>query len=513
MLHYSQYNLIFSIFILLVLLWLSGCSAGSQKHPDRKATYALKNADQTQLLRSYQSQLHHHKGKSGFVLLGSGLDAFAARTELFNKAEKSIDVQYYIVRDDLTGFLFYESLKKAADRGVRVRVLLDDFHLSQQTAKLAALDLHPNIEVRVFNPFSRKTPRVFQYIFQMGKVTRRMHNKLVVIDNDITIVGSRNIGNEYSEAEAERVFSGMEVLAIGPIAKEVSKSFDQYWNFYKTIKVSTLSAPSFENEKYWFKEDSERAYFTHVLDTSPLAQQIKTGTLPFRWAVATVIKDDPSKIDYKDKRLSSSLEIEGFDTVVKQTENNILIITPYFIPSQRGLQYFQKLCDKGLNVRVLTNTYASTDMTIVNAHYNKYRKDLLRMGVHLYEFKSVKGSVNLLKRARRLLNRPAKAALHAKIVSFDRNKLYVGSMNMDPRSLYENTEIGIMISSKDITNHIVQWFDQHLDKLAFHLELEGDNIIWQDYANNRFYTKEPNTVLSQRIWMRFMSILPVESQL
>jgi putative cardiolipin synthase len=484
---------------------------------ERKPSYTLQNISQTSLAKSYQSQINRHKGKSGFVLLGSGLDAFAARTELFRKAEKSIDVQYYLVREDITGYLFYKSLKEAADRGVRVRILLDDHHLAKQTARLAAFDHHPNIEIRIFNPYSRKAPRFVQYLFRLGKITRRMHNKSIIIDNKITIVGSRNIGNEYSEAEAKRVYSGMEVLAVGPIANAVSQSFDRYWNFRKTIKVANLSKPAkeaFEATKDQYQNDPMVKRFTYTLKTSPLVSQIRNNHLPFKWAQATVIQDAPEKIIRKRKKQGKYLNSTDLAPYIKDSVRDILIISPYFVPQKEGLSFFKQLRKRGINVSVLTNSYASTDVKVVNAHYNKYRKALLKMGVNLYEFKSAKGSVNFLKRAGRLANRPTKAGLHAKLFSFDQKNLYVGSMNADPRSLYENTEIGILISSPDITLNMVKWFDYNLDDLAYHVALKNNKVIWEDHADNgKVYRKEPSTAPSERIWMKVMSALPVESQL
>ncbi|RTZ67157.1 MAG: hypothetical protein DSZ29_01470 [Aquificaceae bacterium] len=497
---------------LFFIIILSACSSSITPQIDRKSSYALKDVTQTSLARAYQRKIKQHKGKSGFVLLGSGLDAFAARTALFKRAEKSIDVQYYQVRDDVTGYLFYQALRQAANRGVRVRILLDDYELQGQTAKLAAIDRYPNIEVRIFNPFSRHSPRLLQYIFQVGKITRRMHNKSVTIDNKFMIIGSRNIGNEYSEAQSKRVFSGMEVLAVGPITQKVSASFDTYWNFKKTIKVSNLAKP-IPPQTDRFKHSPMMKHFFKALRTSPLVKQIQHNTLKFQWAHAVLIKDSPNKILQKPNRHEKKLNVKAFESFVKQAENEIFIITPYFIPGHRGLRYFQRLRDKGVNISVLTNSYQSTDMKIVNAHYNSYRKDLLRMGVKLYEFKSTNRSINLLQRAQKLFNRPVKAGLHAKVISFDRNKLYVGSMNIDPRSLYENTEIGVIINSSKITGRITQWLDKNLNELAYHLELRNNHIIWHDRKNNKILTSEPDTIISQRFWMNLMRILPVESQL
>lgn len=509
-------SLVYSVSTLVIAGYLSGCSMAPSHKTPRKPSYALQHVNKTSLASAYQHKINQHLGKSGFVLLGSGLDAFAARTALFQKAEKSIDVQYYLVRDDITGFLFYESLKKAADRGVRVRILLDDHHLANQTARLAAFDRHPNIEIRIFNPYSRKAPRFAQLIFRLGRITRRMHNKSVIIDNKITIVGSRNIGNEYSEAQSKRVYSGMEALAIGPIAKEVSKSFDEYWNFRKTIKVSNLSKPAKSRLKWTkqkYKHDPMTKQFSHTLKSSPLVWQIHHNALPFRWANVTLIHDSPKKILHRKKTQGKFLNATGLAPFIQNSERDILIITPYFVPRKEGLRFFKQLRARGLHVSVLTNSYASTDVKIVNSHYNKYRKALLRIGVKLYEFKSKNGSVNLLKRTRNLLNRPAKAGLHAKVLTFDQKNLYIGSMNADPRSIYENTEIGMLISSPQITNNIVKWFDNNLDDLAYHVDLRNKHLIWQDYTKHKTYTVEPDTAPSQRLWMNILGTVPGEAQL
>jgi len=505
--------------ILTIAALISGCSTTSPTIT-QPPSYTLNSVSHTTLARSYKKEIDRQPRLSGFVLLGSGLDAFAARTELFRKAEKSIDVQYYLVRNDLTGHLFYRSLKQAADRGVRVRILLDDQYIATQPSGLAALDQHPNIEIRIFNPYSRKAPRLLQYVFRLGEITRRMHNKSVIVDNTITILGSRNIGNEYSEARSKQVFSGMETLAIGPVVKDISASFDRYWNFPKTVKVSRLSRPgrySPQREINRLKRDPLTPAFSQALKTSPLVKQIRQDVLPFRWAEARLIVDAPTKIN-QPRNKGKFLNGTQFEPYIQNTGHEILIITPYFIPGREGIRFFKQLRDRGIRVGVLTNSYASTDEEFVNAHYNKYRKDLLRMGVGLYEFKSDSGSISLLKRAQRRINRTTipdvKAGLHAKIFHFDRRDLYIGSMNLDPRSLYENTEIGVMITSSEISKTITQWFEQNLNDLAYHVKLRNNRIIWEDYSKRRrTFMVEPDTALSQRLLMNLMRIIPVESQL
>lgn len=507
-----------AVLCLWVIVFLLGCSNSNSHNVQRSSPSALKNTSDTPLAKAYQQQIKAQRGKSGFVLMGSGMDAFAARTALFRKAQKSIDVQYYIVRDDLTGHLFYQSLIAAADRGVRVRILLDDLSFAKQIPVLSALDQHPRIEVRLFNPFSRHAPRVLQYVFRLGSITRRMHNKSVIVDNAMTIIGSRNIGNEYAETGSGRVESGLEVLAVGPVVRAVAQSFDQYWNFQKAVEVSHLTPVErydFKQARGEFSTDPMAKSFSAVLKSSPLVKQIEQGKLHFRWGQATLIADMPDKIIRKRKPHGEFLNSTGLQPYIKNTREHLLIISAYFVPGEEGLNFFRQLRQRGVRVSVLTNSYASTDVVIVNAHYQKYRKALLQMGVNLYEFKSRRGSVSLLQKARNLMKAPhATAGLHAKILAFDRESLYVGAMNVDPRSLYENTEIGVVISSQEMTSEVLDWFDHNLDEVAYHVALHEGNVIWHDFAQRgRVLTKEPDTGVSQRLMMELMALLPVEALL
>lgn len=512
--------------ILIMVALITGCSTTSSIVP-QKTSYTLPDTRETNLARTYKKQIDSNKGLSGFEALGSGLEAFALRKALIDKAEKSIDVQYFQVRDDLTGNGFYQTLQEAADRGVRVRVLLDDHYVIDVdglTAKLAAYDQHPNISVRIFNPYSRRYPRFLQYAFKLGKITRRMHNKSFTVDNTFTILGSRNIGNEYSEAQSEgldSVFSGMEVLAIGPVVKDISASFDRYWNFPKTVKVTRLSNPGQYSPQLEVKrlgKGRKAEVFFNSLRKSQLAKQVEDGSLTFHWAKATLIADEPTKIIQPRNRQGRYLNATGFQPFIANTSKEALILTPYFIPGKEGIRFFKQLRDRGVKVRILTNSYSSTDIGLVNSHYNKYRIALLKMGVELYEYKSTISDVNLLSRIQRMIKEVAtpsvKAGLHAKLISFDQRDVYIGSLNLDPRSLYENTEIGVMISSPNIPKGLYKWFEGNLISQTYQLKLKNGRIIWEDFSKPRkTFTVEPETTLADRFLMNLVRILPIESQL
>lgn len=507
---------------MLLLCFLSACSNTGVIPAKKPATYTLQNTGNTLLARRYQAQINTHPGKSGFALLGSALDAFAARTALFRLAEKSIDVQYYIVHDDLAGHLFFRELKAAADRGVRVRVLLDDLSHARQTGVLAALDQHPNVEVRFFNPLRRDQPRWLQFVLRFDQVNRRMHNKSVIIDNRVTILGSRNIGNEYAEVASGQIYSGMEVLAVGPLAADISAAFDQYWNYRRTLPVRQLARPQaidLQREQARFSNAPLAQHFSTALRTAPIIQQLNRGTLPLHWASARVIADEPAKIERSARPGGQFLNQTALRPYIANTREHLLIITPYLIPGQEGLHFFRQLRERGVKVSILTNSYAATDVKTVHAHYKNYRQALLTMGVELFEFKSVRASIGLLQRARNIIalaDRGGRASLHAKIINFDQSHLYIGSMNIDPRSIYANTELGVMIESPLLSQRVLNWFEQNLDQLAYRLTLENGRIVWRDLSiagNGSTLLREPDTKPLDRIFMHLMGLLPIENQL
>ncbi len=507
---------------LLIFCCLSACTNLQIAHTPIQAGYAFKNTSNTLLARRYQPHITANPGKSGFALLGSGLDALAARTALFRLAEKSIDVQYYIVRDDLAGNLFFQELTVAADRGVRVRVLLDDLSHARQTSMLAALALHPNIEIRFFNPLRRDQPRWLQFLLRFDQLSRRMHNKAVIIDNRVTIIGSRNIGNEYAEVASGQIYSGMEVLAVGPLAADVSFAFDKYWNYRRTIPVKQLIHPKkidLQRANAKFASDPLAQQFNAILRTAPIIRQLNTGSLPLHWARVSLIADQPDKIERSAHPTGQFLNHTALRPYIANTREHLLIITPYLVPGQEGLDFFRELRARGVRISILTNSYAATDVKTVHAHYKNYRKQLLAMGVKLFEFKSVRASIGLLQRTRNIIalaDRGGRASLHAKIINFDQSHLYIGSMNIDPRSIYANTELGLMIESPVMSQQVLNWFEQNLHQLAYQLTLENGRVIWRDFSTNgngKTFTQEPNISPLDQIFMHLMGLLPIENQL
>ena len=513
-----------SLVIMLLFFMLGGC-ASLPENVDRTESHAFTDTQDTALGRNARKHVGQGVKKDGFILLGNGLDAFVARAVLAEMAERSLDVQYYLYHDDLVGRLFTGFLLKAAERGVRVRILVDDMDMAGRDAGIIAFDSHPNIEVRIFNPFNRDVARGSQYLTGMGSITRRMHNKSFTADNMATIVGGRNIGNEYFDADPTLEFTDLDVLAIGPVVRDVSNAFDLYWNSSLAYPAKTLikQRPSeAELQKReadmleFLKEQQTSDYMTALLN-SKLAEQINDDNVSYYMGDATVVVDHPDKIissrDADELHLTKQLS-PYFDSIEKE----VLIVSPYFVPGDEGVEFFRKLVDKGIRVTILTNSLASNDVGIVHAGYARYRKDLLRNGVELYEMNKQ------LSRAQRKEKKgeggSSRASLHAKTFVIDRKKVFIGSLNLDPRSFYENTEIGLVLSSAEIAEGMARVFDENIEKAAFRLELRKDEneheyLLWHGYENNEAVTfdVDPYTSFWRRLGVGIMGLLPIESQL
>ena len=517
-------NSIIFLLVILAMLIAGGCATLPENF-EKPESYAYTDTDDTRIGQARRDEINAHPGKSGFLLLGNGLDAFLARAILAENAERSIDVQYYLYHDDLIGRLFTDQLIKAADRGVRVRILVDDMDFEDRYLGPAVVDSHPNMEVRLFNPFSRKTSRISQFVTRVGSVTRRMHNKSFTVDNQVTILGGRNIGDEYFEADPDLAFSDLDVLAIGPVVKEVSTSFDKYWNdelAYPAIALKGKAPTPQEIEQKhqqlekFIAQQADSAYL-QSLRNSDLANTLRQGRVRYHWGESHVIYDQPEKLqhdfDQTQYHLAPMLE-PYFDGVTQE----LIIFSPYFVPGKSGTAFLRQLCEQGVRVRILTNSLASNDVAIVHSGYAKYRKKLLQAGIELYEMN--KHLTKEQRKEKKGRYGSSKASLHAKAFVFDREKVFIGSLNLDPRALLHNTEIGVVFTSTEIANEMGVWFDQHIEQVAFRLELKkGDNgteqIRWHGIVDGeqRVFNVDPYTGFWKRLGVDLMSILPIESQL
>ena len=513
-----------SYIISVLVFTLSGC-ASLPENANRTESQAFTDTQDTLLGRDVQEYRDQGKTGDGFILLGSGLDAFVARAALAEAAERSLDVQYYLYHNDLVGKLFTGFLWKAAERGVRVRLLVDDMGLDGRDAGIIALDSHPNIELRIFNPFDRDIARGAQYVTGLGSVTRRMHNKSFTADNMATIIGGRNIGNEYYDADPTLEFADLDVLAIGGVVKEVSNSFDKYWNASLAYPATTIikQRPSqeelqkMEENLLLFMEEQQTSNYMTALLNSELSQKIRDNTITYHWGDAAVVVDHPEKIcsprDANELHLMTQLA-PYFESIEKE----LIIISPYFVPGDEGVEFFKSLTDKGIRVKVLTNSLSSNDVGIVHAGYSNYRKALLRNGVELYEMN--KKLTRAQRKDKKGVGSSSKASLHAKVFVLDREKVFIGSLNLDPRSFYENSEIGLIINSTEIAQGMAKGFEDDINKFTFRLELKEDEdgdeqLLWHGYEDGSPVTfdVDPYTSFWRRLGVGFMSLLPIESQL
>lgn len=469
----------------------------------------------TRLERAITPLCANHPEDCGILTLGDSLDAFAARYRLTEMAERTLDVQYYIWENDMSGLLLFSVLLAAAKRGVKVRLLLDDNNTPGLDDTLRLLDSHPNIQVRLFNPFSFRILRALGYLTDFARLNRRMHNKSYTADGVVTIVGGRNIGDAYFGVGEQPLFSDLDVMAIGPVVKDVADDFERYWH---CRSVSTLqnvlemsesdSLQRIELPESWYNDDITRRYL-HKLETSQFMTSLDQQSLPLIWAKTRLLSDDPAKGEGKAPR-HSLLPQRLFDVMGSPGER-IDIISAYFVPTRAGVAQLLRMVRKGVKIAILTNSLAANDVAIVHAGYARWRKKLLRYGVELYELKPTREHVSVVHD--RGLTGNSGSSLHAKTFSIDGRKVFIGSLNFDPRSTLLNTEMGFVIESEVLAEVIHKRFMQSQRDMAWQLRLDRwGRINWVDRASGseQVLKKEPATGFWKRVLVKLASVLPIE---
>jgi putative cardiolipin synthase len=518
-------SIIIYIAAALAIIMNAGC-ATLPKDFDRPQSHALTDTENTLFGKLLANEKADHPGKSGFHLLPEGLDAFVARAVLANHAERSIDAQYYLYHDDLVGKLFTDLLLEAADRGVRVRLLVDDMALTGRDLGAAAMDSHPNMEVRIFNPFSRNVGRTIQFVTRLGSVTRRMHNKSFTVDNQVTILGGRNIGNEYFDADPDLEFADLDVMAIGPVAEEVSSVFDRYWNSELAYPASVLvkgelptpeEVGKLRDQLTQYVADQDDSEYLRALRNSDLANKFRDDQVDFYWGDSEVVFDEPEKLQHGFSQTEFHLA-PMLAPYFERLKKELIIFSPYFVPGKEGTALLTGLSRRGVRVRILTNSLASNDVGIVHAGYIKSRKALLRGGVELYEMN--KKLTREQRKEKKGVEGSSKASLHAKSFVFDHKQVFIGSLNLDPRAFLHNTEIGVVLEVPEIAEGMAKWFDENIEQLAFRLELKKqengyEKLYWHGLKNGKqvVFAHEPHTGFWRRFGIGFLSLWPIESQL
>ncbi|MGF1786358.1 phospholipase D family protein [Photobacterium swingsii] len=493
------------------LLLLSGCAQTAFSEP-KTASYAIAAHPKTKLARYIAPELSAHPNQTGFYPLADGKDAFIARLAIIQSAEHSIDVQYYIFRDDLTSTVISMYLYQAAERGVRVRLLLDDMQ-SRNDEDMANIAAHPNIEVRLFNPFEQRKARAIGLVSDFDRLNRRMHNKSLTVDGTFSIAGGRNIGDEYFSADSSVEFGDFDLLMVGDIVAPIATQFDVYWNSNAAIpiehlqgqgsKIPHLELAQWYNEQY---QDIATSEYFYTLARLPIIEKLKTKKIPFYWGDAELYYDLPSKLSTPSQENPLLHQISA---LLDHTKQELLLISPYFVPTKAGALALAKASREGKQITIITNSLASNDVFAVHGWYAKRRQMLLESGVRIYETQ-----VDPHITQQHSWIGSSRTSLHAKTYILDREQLFVGSFNFDPRSAQYNTEMGVVVHSPLFAERIYQRLGNALKKNTYRLALDEDgNIVWFDDHNQKRYTSEPDASLMLRMGAWFSGMLPIENLL
>ncbi len=485
---------------LLVTL-ISGCATLNVPREPSQALPAAESA----FGRSIQAQAAEHQGRSGFRLLSDSSEAFAARAELIRNAQRSLDLQYYIVHDGISTRLLVSELLKAADRGVRVRILLDDFTSDGQDQTIATLAAHPQIQIRLFNPLalgrSTGVTRAMGRLFDLSLQHRRMHNKLWLADNSAAIVGGRNIGDEYFDAEPKLNFTDIDLLGIGPVAEQLGHSFDQYWNSALSKPVDeVISSQPDTRDLAKTRERLQASLDQARQQNHALYQQLKTYQTDPRldlwrseliWAWNQALWDAPSKVLASGEPDPQLLLTTQLAPEMQRVSKELVMVSAYFVPGPPGLVYLTGRADAGVAVSLLTNSLEATDVPAVHGGYAPYRKALLEHGVRLFELRRQPGDgggsgPNLFRSS---TYRGSDSSLHSKAIIFDGQKAFIGSFNFDPRSVLWNTEVGVLVDSPELAGRVRELALQGMaPTLSYEVRLEDGAVVWVTEDNGQIHT-------------------------
>ena len=462
--------------LALLLLAFAGCATVDFDYP-REASVAIDANEDTTLKRRVDEWIAANPGPSGFYPLISGTDALGARLRLIEQAERTIDAQYFLMKADSAGFVFGAALLAAADRGVRVRFLLDDIFTTVKDEELAIIDGHPNVELRLFNPISRRGVDVFNYLGNFESANRRMHNKSFIVDNQIAIVGGRNIADEYFELNTGGEFRDFDMIAVGPTAGEVSKEFDAFWNHSRAVPAEAVIGKFSEEQIAKFRANIDQQHLEEARTiyqdavNSDLMRSLQARERPLVSADAVVLTDDPDKLISKISRENEIL-VQAMAAIVRAAKSEVVVATPYFVPGDDGVEFWRSIVDKGVRVVIVTNSLAANNHTAVHSAYARYRKDIIQAGVELYEARA-----NAVSETREGAPQPKAMTMHTKAMIFDREQVFVGSLNLDPRSIEINSEMGMVVNSPEMTSALADRLFENLGNWTYRVKLNDEGQL------------------------------------
>lgn len=497
---------------------LAGC-ASLEPRPELPPDAAVSIGSGTALDGLIATAEARHPGESGFRLVREGPEAFAIRAHTAAVAGRSLDVQTYIWHDDLTGSYLAARLLDAADRGVKVRLLVDDMDARDKDYVFAALDAHPDIQVRMFNPFESRTGALrfaLEALGSFSRINRRMHNKTWIADNRIAIVGGRNLGDEYFGASDEVNFVDLDFAMVGPIVRDASASFDRYWNSPLAYPVGVLAPNAVKPEDLKMLRDraqarageAERSRFAQELRQNDAVRRLVAGDWPMHWAADyRFVADDPLKALGKTEGLGGSQVLAMLGPLLKASTRSVSIISPYFVPGDKGTEFLIGIDQSGSAVRVLTNSLAANDVAMVYGGYSESRRELLEGGVELWELKPSPGD-----KVQSSFFGSSGASLHTKALTADGKLGFVGSYNLDPRSTSLNCEQGIFVASPQIAAQLEEIF--RIDSSGEHawsVTLQQGDLSWQD--GQQVHDSSPGASAGRRFQAWIARVLPINSQL
>lgn len=472
-----------------------------------------------------EAEAGDRSGQSGFRLITAGDEAFLARASLIARSQRTLDLQYYLFRADTSGALLSNSILQAADRDVRVRLLVDGWPLVFRRGETALLNSHPNVEIRLFNPVydynAGPVRRLIGLLAGSRRLNRRMHNKVFIADGKIVVMGGRNVGDRYFGLKEDSGFRDLDVICVGTVVTDICASFDAYWNSLATRTLSSIGIRDrsaaefarFRNRLAGLRKQHRISRYESRLSETGLAQSLSRGKLDLTWSAARLIVDPPDKISGAGASPMSSLE--QLVQLAQRVSRELLLVSPYFVPGERGISVLATLRARGVRVVLVTNSLASTDIPLVHAGYSRYRRRLLEIGVEVHETRRF---FNTGQRGTKLFQL-SHASLHAKAYVIDRSEVVIGSLNLDPRSMFLNTEIGVLVSNVLFAGEVARFAEEIASSAcSYRLSLEGEsqNMVWEGENNEGTlvrYLREPKTGLWRRLVAIVGSWFPIEDQL
>jgi len=512
-----NFKTLLSCAMLLALAACASIPADFEQVPSK----SWQHPEKTQLGAFFDDYAPADPTLSGVRLLAKPREAFRARFGTAYLAEKSLDMQYYLWKGDLTGSLLLYQALEAADRGVHVRILIDDIYHSGRDNDYAAIDSHPKMEVRVYNPMgSRGAGKGANMVYHKGSLDHRMHNKIFLVDSAVAVLGGRNIGDDYFGVDEKLNFRDLDVLAVGPAAKEAGEAFDMYWNSPAAVPIAVLvkdpvAEDALEGSREELKarlDEMDALPYTVPKKNKEIRENLEQLAEELVWAETEIVIDSLERFETG----SESAFVELTNKLADSMEREIVIETAYLIPAKEGIANLAKMTERGVRVRILTNSMFSNNHLSVHAHYKKYRKRMIEAGIELHELRP---DPEILEHYKQVESRVAEshAGLHTKAFVVDRSLSMIGSYNMDPRSRIWNSEIGLLIESEEFAEKVLEIMERDLEPVNSYrvtLDEKGD-LVWTAEGPDgpETWNKEPGSSAWQRFKVRFMSWIPMEKEL